>query len=742
VTSQAEAGPPDNAGRDEAGRPLTLGALSTEEVRPELGSLDLLGPADLVALMAADSRRATQAVVAAAPAISSAVEVVCRRLTAGGRLIYVGAGTAGRLAVLDAAELGPTFSVPAGLAEAVIAGGDEALRHSVEGAEDDRDAGVAAMENLSAGDADVVIGVSASGRTPYVLGALERAKAAGAATIGLSCNPGSELTSLSDHPIELVVGGEVIAGSSRMNAGTAQKIALNTISTATMVLLGKTYGNLMVDLRPTNAKLRDRAVRIVQSITGVGPDRAAQALEAAGWDTKLASLVASTGQDVGSVATALAESQGRLRGALALVGGTSVASSSNEQGDGADAPLGATAGVSRPGRRGEGHKWDRLGVGAAFIDGVLVPGDLAVQDGVVVAAGLPGPGCGRHARVAAPGLVDLQVNGYAGVDVASASTDELEALGRALLQDGVLAYQPTLISGEPDQTLTSIRRIASLASRQAPDSGQHATYTRRGADAQHGAYILGAHLEGPFLSAHRAGAHPVARLRPPDLELARWLLAAGPVSMVTLAPELPGALELVALLVERAIVVSMGHSAATAGEAAAAVAAGASTVTHLFNAMPSLSARVPGLAGLALTDDRVRIQLIADGKHVADELVRLAFAAAPGRCSIVTDATSLAGRGGTPQMLGEVPIAASEGVARRPDGTIAGGTATLLDGLRHLSSVSIGLAEALAAVTERPARVLGRRDVGHLREGSAANLVVLDDRLELCDVLIGGRPIT
>jgi len=165
-------------------------------------------------------------------------------------------------------------------------------------------------------------------------------------------------------------------------------------------------------------------------------------------------------------------------------------------------------------------------------------------------------------------------------------------------------------------------------------------------------------------------------------------------------------------------------------------------VTHLFNAMPSLSARAPGLTGLALTDRRLRLQLIADGKHVADELVRLAFAAAPGRCSIVTDATSLAGNGNSQQMLGDVPIAMSEGVARRPDGTIAGGASTLLDGLRHLSSLSVGLAEALAAVTERPARVLGRADVGHLRPGSPAHLVVLDDRLELRDVLVSGRSIT
>ena len=196
--------------------------------------------------MAADSRRASDAVAAAAPAITSAVELVCRQLRAGGRLVYVGAGTAGRLAVLDAAELGPTFSVPDGVAHALIAGGDTALRHPVEGAEDDRAAGAAAVRQLELGGNDVVIGVSASGRTPYVLGALEQAKASGSATIGLACNRATPLAAAADLVIEVVVGGEGRRCSSRLNAGTAQKITLNTISTSVMVLLGKTYGNLMV----------------------------------------------------------------------------------------------------------------------------------------------------------------------------------------------------------------------------------------------------------------------------------------------------------------------------------------------------------------------------------------------------------------------------------------------------------------------------------------------------------------
>ncbi|HTT91416.1 MAG TPA: N-acetylmuramic acid 6-phosphate etherase [Acidimicrobiales bacterium] len=301
--------------------PVNLGGLLTESVRPELATLDLLDAAQLVSLMASDSRRATDAVVAAAPAIAAAVELVCLRLATGGRLVYVGAGTAGRLAVLDAAELGPTFNVPPGVAEAVIAGGDEALRHSVEGAEDDAGAGASAVAGLGLDESDVVIGVSASGRTPFVLGAIGHARSVGTATVGLSCNAGSPLSAASDYPVELVVGGEVVAGSSRLNAGTAQKIALNTISTSVMVLLGKTYGNLMVDLRPTNDKLRDRAARIVEAVTGAGPQRAAEALVAADWDVKVACLVAWSGQDAGSAAAVLDAAHGRLREALALLGG-------------------------------------------------------------------------------------------------------------------------------------------------------------------------------------------------------------------------------------------------------------------------------------------------------------------------------------------------------------------------------------------------------------------------------------
>ncbi len=368
-------------------------------------------------------------------------------------------------------------------------------------------------------------------------------------------------------------------------------------------------------------------------------------------------------------------------------------------------------------------RWRRLGVAGAFVAGRLVAGDVAIEEDRVAAIGLPGSGRG----LALPGLVDLQVNGYAGIDALSASERELVEMGRALARDGVLAYLPTLISSEPSQTKRALRRLDQLGRRPVSD----------------GAQILGVHLEGPFLAPERAGTHPLDRLRAPDVRLSGELLAAGPVRMVTLAPELEGALGLVALLTRRGVVVSLGHSAASAVEARLAFDAGAVAVTHCWNAMAPVSARAPGLVGAALSDARAAIQLIADGAHVADELVRLSFAAAPGRCSIVTDATSLA-RAPTNDalMLGGIPITARDGVARRPDGTLAGGASSLLFCLARLVELGIQIEDAFAAVTERPARLVGRRDVGHLAPGGRADLIVLDDALELRQVLVSGHALS
>jgi N-acetylmuramic acid 6-phosphate etherase len=297
-------------------RPRDLERLATEQVREDLANLDRLGPEDLVSLMTADARRAPEAVIAAAPQIAQAVEGIARRLERGGRLVYVGAGTAGRLGVLDAAETGPTFDVDDGQVIAILAGGPDAIVRPSEGAEDVRDGAVPELQRLALRPEDAVVGITASGRTPYVLGALEWARGIGALTVSVACNAGAEVSPHADVPIELDVGSEVIAGSTRMNAGTAQKITLNVISTAVMVLLGKTYGNRMVHMRATNAKLRDRALRMVSEVTGADPAAAAAALEASGGETKVAIAMIARGVDAVTAREILEAAHGRLRDAL------------------------------------------------------------------------------------------------------------------------------------------------------------------------------------------------------------------------------------------------------------------------------------------------------------------------------------------------------------------------------------------------------------------------------------------
>jgi N-acetylmuramic acid 6-phosphate etherase len=292
-----------------------LGHLSTEGMRAERAEIDLLPTDELVRMMNADDAIVPRAVGEATPAIAAAVDGIVERLRAGGRLIYVGAGTAGRIGVLDASECGPTFNTDRVLG--VIAGGQVAVSTASESAEDHPDSGAQAIAVLGVGAADAVVGVSASGRTPYVLGAIERARAAGALTIGLACNEGSPLSAAVDVAIEVLVGPEFIAGSTRLKAGTAQKLVLNMLSTLSMVRLGKTYGNLMVDVRVTNAKLRDRATRIVEQVAGVEHAVAATALAEAGDDAKVAIAMLRTGTTPDGARDRLAEANGHLRRALA-----------------------------------------------------------------------------------------------------------------------------------------------------------------------------------------------------------------------------------------------------------------------------------------------------------------------------------------------------------------------------------------------------------------------------------------
>ena len=293
-----------------------LDHLGTESGAARFARIDEMSTAEVAAVMNDSDATVPAAVRTALPSIVAAIDGIVARMASGGRLIYVGAGSSGRLGVLDASECPPTFGTDPGDVVAIIAGGPPAIVSPVEAAEDDVDGGRRAIDDATVTAGDAVVGIAASGRTPFVIAALGRARDLGALTVGLSCNSGAELSAVVEHPIEVAVGPELVTGSTRLKAGTAQKLVLNMISTITMVRLGKTYGNLMVDLRPTNEKLRERAVGIVATIAGVGRPPARTALEVTGFDVKAAVLVACLGVTPNEARDQLARADGRLKQAL------------------------------------------------------------------------------------------------------------------------------------------------------------------------------------------------------------------------------------------------------------------------------------------------------------------------------------------------------------------------------------------------------------------------------------------
>jgi N-acetylglucosamine-6-phosphate deacetylase len=351
-----------------------------------------------------------------------------------------------------------------------------------------------------------------------------------------------------------------------------------------------------------------------------------------------------------------------------------------------------------------------LGVEHALVDGVLVRGDVAVEGGRIAAVGLA-PGA---RGIAAPGFVDVHVHGFAGVDFATADADGYAVATEALLRTGVTTFRPSFI------TATEEELVAALAG------------------VPHG---LGAHLEGPFISPRRLGMHPAEARRDPDAQLLERLLAAGPVAHVTLAPELPGALELVDTLVARGITAAVGHTDATAEEADAAFARGARHVTHLFNAMRPFAHRDPGIAGAALARDDVTVELILDGNHVAREAALVAWRAARGRVCLVTDSMAAGGAGDGRWTMGSVEIEVRDGVVRKLDGTLAGSVLSLHEAVRNAVALGVPLADALDAATRVPARAAGRADVGSIAPGARADVVVLDDALEIRRVLVAGDDV-
>jgi N-acetylglucosamine-6-phosphate deacetylase len=358
----------------------------------------------------------------------------------------------------------------------------------------------------------------------------------------------------------------------------------------------------------------------------------------------------------------------------------------------------------------------KLDVAAALVDGRLVPGRVEIADGRIAGYGLSGSGRG----IAVPGFVDLQVNGFGGVDFLDADGDGYRRAGEALLETGVTAFLPTLITA-PEETL-----LAALA--EIPVNGDD-TASR----------VLGVHLEGPFLSAWRLGTHPPAGRRDPDRDLLERLLAAGPVRIMTLAPELPGALDLIDVLVTRGVVVSCGHTDASAEQAELAFDRGARTVTHLFNAMRPFMHRDPGIVGTALTREDVIVQIIVDGIHLAPETTSLVWSSAAGRVALVTDAVAAASGGEEPYSLGTVELSIDDGAVRGPDGILAGSVLTMIDAVRNLHAIGAPLEQALEAASTVPARILGLDDIGSIGIGRPADVVVLDDNLEVETVLVGGE---
>jgi N-acetylglucosamine-6-phosphate deacetylase len=356
----------------------------------------------------------------------------------------------------------------------------------------------------------------------------------------------------------------------------------------------------------------------------------------------------------------------------------------------------------------------RLGVAAAVVGGDLVSGDIQIDDGVVSAVGLAGSGSG----LAVPGFIDVHTHGFGGVDFATTDEDGYRHVSRTIASTGVTALRPSVMSAPVERILAAI-----------------ATASRSDAD---GARLLGLHLEGPFLSSAYPGAHPVECLLEPDEKVAGTLLDAGNVTHMTLAPELPGGIELIRFLEGRGVTVSLGHSDADLATANQAFDAGAKAVTHVFNGSRPLRHRDPGIVGAALTRSDVHVEVILDGVHVSDEVSEIVLRAAGDRVMAVTDAMSAAGMGDGRYMLGDIPVSVSGGVVRRDDGTLASSVLTMDQAFRKLIELGVGPIEAVRATSGSAATLVGRPELGALTPGTPADIVVLDEDYRVVRTLVGG----
>ncbi|WP_083972111.1 N-acetylglucosamine-6-phosphate deacetylase [Demequina lutea] len=361
----------------------------------------------------------------------------------------------------------------------------------------------------------------------------------------------------------------------------------------------------------------------------------------------------------------------------------------------------------------------RVGVGGAIIDGRYRRGDVEVVDGRIASYGLSPRGHG----LALPGLVDLQVNGYAGVDFSTASVEEYESALSSLRSHGVFAVQPTFITASEDDLAKAVRAAAAAQQR------------------YRSCAILGVHIEGPFLSPNHRGIHRPEYLRQPDGQLLNRLRSCGPVRTITVAPELDGALGLISDAVASGLVVQLGHSAASAEQANEGFNRGARSVTHIFNGMRAFSHRDPGIVGAALARTDVIIQIIADRVHVADEAVQLVLNAARHRVVLVTDAISAAAAPDGRYTAGGNQVIVQKGVARLDDGTLAGSTAPLIQQIRNVIDFGWSTEAAVNMASRQPARLHGRSDLGTLCGGGPADMVIVDDAFQPVRILAAGTDV-
>jgi len=365
----------------------------------------------------------------------------------------------------------------------------------------------------------------------------------------------------------------------------------------------------------------------------------------------------------------------------------------------------------------------KLGVDALLVGEFFVDGDVRVEEGHVVEVGI-GDGAGSG-LVAAPGFVDLQINGFGGVDFRTATVEDLVATSTRLAATGTTAFLPTFYSTSVERYVDALRTLADAQEEQ----------ERAGAA---GAWIAGAHLEGPFLSTDWAGAHDPRRLLGPDPVVLHRLLGAGPINLVTLAPELPGADDLIARLTGAGIAVSMGHTGTDAAGAHHAADRGVSMITHCWNAHRRFAPRDPGPAAVAL--GRLWVGLICDRVHVADDALRVTVAAAPDRVCIVTDAVAPAGTSDTTWEIDGAQVTIRDGRATLPDGTLAGSVVTMDQSVRNLVDLGVELEVALGAASHHPAAAVGVGDTV-LKPGAPADLVVLDGAHEVVRTLVDGRVV-